>query len=192
MAKAGSEFSSIDPELAAILATLTAEVNAGTKAGSVTFLKPGEHFLKMVYPEGRSLANFFEKYQNTYENKQYTYFLVDAVIADSTQEGIKDREKIQHIKATKTMINGILSQVAGGWPIFADEGIVLKIRIYKDGNQTKYDVVPMTAKFNSANCTYPEVSIEEAAKDQEEYSARQADPLAFVAPEKKSAVDVDY
>lgn len=188
---AKNEFSAIDPELAAILAELKAEINVGSKAGSVTFLKAGEHFIKFVYPEGRSLRHFMQSYINTYEGKEFTYFVVAGVIVGSDQEDIVDRTKVKFIKATKTMVNGILSAVSGEWPVFADEGPVIKVRIYKDGTQTKYEVTPITKKFDSSMCPYPEISIEEAAKDQEEYSAKKSeDPLAFTLPATSTKKEV--
>ena len=181
----------IDPELAAILAQLEAKTGSDSKSSGVVFLKEGEHVLKMVLPFGRTLVGYFESYINTYNDQQFTYYIVNAVVVKSTQEELVDRNKIRHIKATKTMVKGITAQI-GNWPnLFDDEGPVVLVKIYKEGGQTKYLVSIMNKKFDSSESEYPEISIEQAAKDLEVYSAKKANEsssqsLPFAAPKSSS------
>lgn len=178
----------IDPELQAILDQLNAKTGGDAKSGGVAFLKEGEHILKMVLPTGRTLVGYFEPYINTFNEQQFTYYVVDAVIVKSTQEGLADREKVRHIKATKTMVKGINAQI-GSWPnLFDTEGPVITVKIYKEGGQTKYLVTTMNKKFDSSEAEYPETTIEAAALDLQEYSAKKDNaanpsaPLPFAAP----------
>lgn len=188
----------MDPDLAALIASLEAQVGGDSKGGQVAFLKEGDHFLKMCIPQGRTLATFFQPYNNTYNGDVFVYFIVNAIIAKSTQSGLEDGKKVRHIKASKTMIKGIIAQLAS-WPnLFEEEAPCLKVKIYKEGSQTKYLVTLVNNKWSSADAEWPETTIEEAAKDQEEYSAKQAEQKAaptvpgFVEPKPRDGKDVAW
>lgn len=186
----------IDPELAAIIAELEAAVAGPAKNAGVLFLKEGEHFLKMVLPQGRTLRNYFQTYDNTYNGDVFKYFIINAVMPQSTQTSDANREKIRHIKATKTMIQGITAQLAS-WPnLFESGGPVIKVKIYKEGGQTKYLVSITSNRFDTDACEWPESTIDEAALDQEQFTAKQSneqkDPLAFAAPKPANDKQVPW
>lgn len=191
------DFGAIDPELKKILDSLNAQLAPAAKSGGVVFLKPGTHYIKLMFPAGRDLSNFFEPYDNEYNGKVTKYYIINGVIVKSDQDGIADREVVKHIKATTTLVRGIVAQIAAAWPLFDISSPVVRVRIYKEGDMTKYETTVERKLFDASECAFPETSIEEVALQQAEYSAKKAsestDALPFVANKKETkAVDVDY
>ncbi len=172
-------------DFAKLLAEMTADVNAGSQGGDVVFLKPGDYLLKLRMPEGRKANEdyFYEKYQSTYDNKQWTYFLVAGIVLSSTQEGGADPSSIKYIKLAKTAIQQIIKNLVAGWDLFSEAGPMIMLSIKKNADQTVYTVTMQPKQHDSSEATYPLSSIEDAAAETErqsqEYSKKNNKDLPF-------------
>lgn len=156
-----------------LLAEMTADINAGSQSGDVIFLKPGDHLLKLRMPENRVLGEeaFYQKYDNTFNEKQFVYFLVPGIVLTSTQDGIADTDNIKYIKFAKSAMQLIIKNLSAGWDLFNVDGPMLMLSIKKNGDQTVWSVTVQPKQHKSGDASYPLISIEKAALETERQSA---------------------
>lgn len=158
----------MDPELAAIAAALAAD----STPSDVVFLKDGDTTLKLVLPEGRTrVSEFYERFEATFKEGKFPYYLIAAVVFESDTDGQADQERVKFVKVTKTVMQDILNLLTKGWKLFAANGPMVTITKGKKGPKVVYQVAAIPLEFDATGKPFPSKTIVEAAKDQETRSA---------------------
>lgn len=157
----------IAPQFADILKDLAQD----SKPGNVQYLKDGDTTVKLVLPEGRTdVRQFYERFQATFKQEQFPYYLVAGCITDADEDGVADDTKIRYIKVTKTIMSEIVNLLMKKWDLFGNPGALIVITKGKKAGKASYSVAAIPDTFDASQLPHPEQSIEDAARDQEQRS----------------------
>lgn len=147
----------------AALAALESELKSQGSGGLIHYLKDGDTTVKLVMPEGRSLSDFFETFDKTFNGDTFKYYLVEGVVTE-LPSGEVDQPRIGYVQVTKTVLLDIINLLKKGWGLFEKEGVQVIITKGKTGGQVKYQTTVSVEEFDINGLEHPEESIDEAAQ----------------------------
>lgn len=163
-----------------VLSAILEDLKSDRKQSPVQYPRDGDMTVKLVMPEGRTdLKGFYQKFNATFKGDQFVYYLIAGVITAADDPDIADSKRIRFIKVTSVVLQGLVTLMNNKWQLFSDNGPQIVITKGKKNGKAAYSVVAVPDTFDmveafgedKAEWPYPEMSIEEAAKDQEENSA---------------------
>lgn len=165
------------PEVADILTDLAKD----SKPSPVQYLRDGATTVKLLLPEGRTdVRGFYERFMATFKNEQFPYYLVCGIITEADEDGVEDLTRVRFIKVTKTILIEIANLMTNKWKPFTAIGTedprncLVVITKGKKANKVFYSVTAIPEVYEQpagVDLSWPDISIEQAALDQEESSA---------------------
>lgn len=165
------------------LLSIMADLAKDSSPGNVQYLKDKDTTIKLLIPPGRELKQFYERFESTFQKKgapvgtfeRFPYYLICGVITEASEDGVADESRVRYVKVTKTIMADIVNLLQKGWDIFGANGSCITITKGKGSNgQVQYKTVAIPETFDASALTFPEESIEEAARGQEQSSAEYA------------------
>lgn len=170
----------------AVVNDILADLAKDSKPSPVQYLRDGDTTIKLVLPAGRTdVRGFYQRFMATFKQEQFPYYLVAGVIVQADEDGVADAARVRYIKVTKSILMEIANLIAKRWKLFEDDGSLIVITKGKKSGKVAYNVVAIPETYTSYlqdgnaervvpalnTLPMPEISIEEAAADQEESSA---------------------
>lgn len=165
---------------------ILADLAKDSKPSPVQYLRDGSTTIKLVLPEGRTdVRGFYQKFNATFKGDLFPYYLVAGVITEADEDGVEDTTRVRYIKVTKSILIEIATAMTNKWKPFTPIGetdprnCLIIINKGKKSGKVSYSVQPVPEVFEPVGeLSWPDISIEQAALDQEESSANRDTEVA--------------